>query len=162
MLCAVFIDQKGLMPVWRPPPGLPECEWTSVNKRQTYTNPPGAIGPSQGEECVGDAKQQQQQGEMHARVPLFHFFTNQEAPPQEGAWKDGSLTKTACRGVTAGPGSASMDLNESPSPHIAINTYSTNRQEVAIGKSPNQHFKTAPLQRHQSACIVICLSALMG
>lgn len=104
MLWAAFIDKKGLMPVWRPRLGLPECERTSVNKRQTYTNTPAAIGPSQGEECVGDAKQQQQQGELQARVPLFHSFTNQEeAPPQEGAWKDGSLTKNAFGGVHRWP-----------------------------------------------------------
>lgn len=42
-----------------------------MNKRQTYTNTPAAIGPSQGEECVGDAKQQQQQGDLHARVSPF-------------------------------------------------------------------------------------------
>lgn len=28
------------MPVWLPPPGLPECEWTLVNKTQTYTHTP--------------------------------------------------------------------------------------------------------------------------
>lgn len=96
-------------------------------------------------------------------MPGFLYFTpSEEAPSQEGAWKDGPLTKTACRGVTAGPGPASMDVNESPSPHIAINTYSTNRQEAAMGKSPNQHFKTTPQQRHQSARIVTCLSALMS
>lgn len=135
-----------------------------MNKRQTYTNTPAAIGPSQGEECVGDTKQQQQQqGELHARAPLFHSFTNQEeAPPQEGALKDGSLTKTAFRGVTAAPSPASMDVNESPSPHIAINTYSTNRQEEAIGNLQISISKTRLPQKHQSASIVMCLSALMG
>lgn len=34
---------------------------------------------------MGDVKQQQQQGELHARVPLFHSFANhEEALPQEG------------------------------------------------------------------------------
>lgn len=37
-------EKKGLMQVWCPPPDLPECEWTSVNRRQTYTNAPAAIG----------------------------------------------------------------------------------------------------------------------
>lgn len=93
----------------------------SVNKRHTYTNTPAAIGPSQREECVGDAKQHQQ-GEMHARVPFLYSFTNQEeAPPQEGAWKDGG-------GGHCCP-QASMGENESPSPHIAINTYSTNTRQ---------------------------------
>lgn len=88
---------------------------------------------------MGDVKQQQQQGELHARVPLFHSFANhEEALPQE----DGSLTKkNACQGVTAGSGSASVDVSEGPS---AINTYSTSWQEP-IGASPNQHFKP---QRH--------------
>jgi len=35
---------------------------------------------------VGDAKQQQKQGELHARVPLFNSSTNQEAA-QEGGLK---------------------------------------------------------------------------
>ncbi len=78
-----------------------------------------------------------------------------------GGLKGWVVDKNCCRGVTASSAPASVDVNESPSPHIAINTYSTNRQEAAIGKSPNQHFKTTPLQRHQSACIVVCLSALM-
>ena len=156
------LTKKGPMPVWRPPPGLPEREWTSVNKRQTYTNTPAAIGPTQREECVGDAKQQQQQqGELHARVPLFHPFRG--GTVAGGGLKGWAVDKNVnCRRVTAGPGPASMGVNESPSPHIAINTYSTNRQEAAMGKSPNQHFKTTPQQRHQSARIVTCLSALMS
>lgn len=66
-----------------------------MNKRQTYTNAPAAIGPSQGEECVGEAKQQQQQGSCMPGFLFLRSFTNQEeAPlPQEGAWKDRSLTK---------------------------------------------------------------------
>lgn len=157
------------MPVWRPPPGLPECEWTSVNKRQAYTNSPAAIGPSRlGGECVGDAKQQQQQqGEPHARVPLLFFLLLYSS--RGGTATGGGLETTGrwqknwpVGGSALAPIPASMDMNGSPSPHFTINTYSTNRQWAAVEKSPNQHFKTAALQWHQSARIVIWLSALMG
>lgn len=94
---------------------------------------------------MGDVKQQQQQGELHARVPLFHSFANhEEALPQEGALKRWVADKKpACQGVTAGPGSASVDGSEGPS---TINTYSKSRQEPK-GTSPNQHFKP---KRHKS------------
>ena len=123
--------QNGLMPVWRPPPGLPVCEWTSVNKWQTYTNAPAAIGPSQRGRVCG-RRQTTTRGVACQGSSSFFFFyiltPIKEAPPQEGAWKDRSLTKTA------GPGPASMDVNEAPSPHIAINTYSTSREEAAMGE----------------------------
>lgn len=92
------------------------------------------------EECVGDVKQQQQQGELHARVPLFHSFANhEEALPQEGGLKGCVVDKkTACQGVTQW-----MRVREAPS---AINTYSTSRPEP-IGTSPNQQFKP---QHHNS------------
>lgn len=94
---------------------------------------------------MGDVNQQQQQGELHARVPLFHSFANhEEALPQEGGVKGWVVDKkNACQGVAAGPGSASVDVSGGPS---AINTYSTSRQQP-IGTSPNQHFKP---QRHKS------------
>lgn len=83
------------------------------------------------EECVGDVKQQQQQGQLHARVPLFHSFANHEAAlPQEGGLKGWVVDKKmACQGVTAGPCSASVSVSEGPSTHTAINTYSTNRRQ---------------------------------
>lgn len=153
------------MPVWRPPPGLPECEWTSVNKRQTYTNTPAAIGPSQGEECVGDAKQQQQQqlGDLHARVPLFHSFTNQEeAPPQEGAWKDVSLTKKRPVGGSPLAPARPQWIWMRVHPHILqlTPTPPTGRRQQ-VGNLQISISKSTPLQRHQSEGIVICLSALM-
>lgn len=113
---------------------------------------------------MGDGKQQQQQqqGELHAGAPLSHSSTNQaEAAPQEGASKDGSLTKH--RPVGGSPPApaprhpASMDVNESPSPHIAINTYSTGGQEAAMGKSPHQHFKTP--RRHKGIKVQHCKRA---
>lgn len=174
MLLAAFNDKKKkkkkcLMPVWRPPPGLPECEWTSVNKRQAYTNSPAAIGPSRrGGECVGDAKQQQQQqGEPHARAPLLFFLPSllikKRHRHRRGLETMGRWQKNwPVGGSPLAPVPASMDMNGSPSPRFVINTYSTNRQWAAVGKSPNQHFKTAALQWHQSARIVIWLSALMG
>lgn len=117
-LCTAFIDKKGLMPVWRPPPGLPECEWTFLNTRQTYTDTPAAIGPSGGKSVWATSNNNNNKANC---MPGFFFFT--PSPIMErryhrrGAWKDGSLTKTACQGVTAGPGSASMDVSEGPSTH---------------------------------------------
>lgn len=48
-----------------------------------------------------------------------------------------------------------MDLNEHPAQHFnTINTYTTKKQEATTEESSNQHFKTRPQQRHQSARIV--------
>lgn len=51
------------------------------------------------EECVGDVKQQQQQGELHARVLLSHSFANHgEALPQEGGLKGWVADKNGLSG----------------------------------------------------------------
>lgn len=88
------------------------------NARQTYTDTPAAIGPSGGKSVWATSNSNNNKANC---MPGFFFFT--PLPSMErryhrrGAWKDGSLTKTACQGVTAGPGSASMDVSEGPSTH---------------------------------------------
>ena len=83
-----------------------------------------------------------------SHLPGFHFFTPRGGTAAGGGLKGWVVDKkTACRGVTAGPGPASMDVNESPSPHIAINTYSTNkaggsnRGNLQISISKPRHYK---------------------
>lgn len=97
MLCTAFTDKKGLMPVWRPPPGLPECEWTLVNKMQTYTDTPAAIGPPGGKSVWATSNNNNNKASC---MPGFLFFTplpiTRRRCHRRGAWEDGSLTKKKC------------------------------------------------------------------
>ena len=82
------------MPVWSPPPGLPECEWTLVNKTQTYTDAPAAIGLSGGKSVWATSNNNNNKASC---MPGFLFFTplpiTRRRCHRRGPWKDGSLTK---------------------------------------------------------------------
>lgn len=130
MLCTAFIDKKGLMLVWRPPPGLPECEWTLVNKRQTYTETPAAIGPSGGKSVWATSNNNNNKPDC---MPEFLFFTpspiTRRHYHRRGAWKDGSLTKKQpVRGSLLAPTWPQWMWTRDHR-HTAINTYSRNRQQ---------------------------------
>lgn len=131
-----------------------------MNKRQTYTNTPAAIGPERGKSVWATPNNNNNKaGKCNAcQGPPFFLAPQQEALPQEGAWneewliKENSMLGKGMRGVTSGPAQASVGVKSST--HTAINTYSANMQEAAKKKYLNQRFKTSPLQRHQSASIV--------
>lgn len=149
-VCRIHWQKRAPMPVWRPPPGLPECEWTSVNEK-TYSNARCYRTFSRGKSAWAMLNSNNNQGIFLPGFklslllhPIKKSHKSQGGPQRMGRWQ-----KLASQGVSASPSQASMDVSQSSSPHIAINTYSTNRQQqrnLPISISKTDQYKSIKVQ----------------
>lgn len=153
------------MPVWRPPPGLPECEWTLLNTRQTYTDTPAAIGPWGGKSVWATSNNNNNKANC---MPGFLFFTaspiTRRRYHRRGAWKDGSVDKkTACQGSLLAPALPQWVWVRDRRHTLQLTpTLQTGDRDVSKSAFQNHNATIASKWRHWnmqecSNCLNICL-----
>lgn len=125
--------KKRLMQVWCPPPDLPECEWTYVNRRQTYTNAPAAIGVWRSVWATANKKQQHEGKKKSHWMPGFplifpHPHQSGGSSAAGGRLKGWAVDKNS-PGRNGGIHWPCIGLIGCKKSHIAINTYSTKHAE---------------------------------